>query len=174
LLSLMISIIIALVGVVLKLVIRLLSKFESAQSNTELHYKIARKLWKMQFINMAIVPLVISISMLNFFDIGGLQEEVRVIFIVNAIVPHAVELVLNFEWYFKMLRLWWIERFIKTGKGGIYHQKQANSASEGLDFKISEFYSYLFSTLGSALFYLPIFPVNIGIAILSFVCGYWT
>lgn len=102
--SLIMSLIIALVSVVIKVVIKLLSKFECAQSFTELQFRITKKLWKMEFINMAIVPFLISVSMLNFFDIGGLLEEIRIIFLVNAILPHLVNLVLDFEWYFILAR----------------------------------------------------------------------
>ena len=121
----------------------------------------------MQFINMAIVPFLISVSMLNFFDIGGLLEEIRVIFAVNVVVPHLVNILLDFEWYFIILRQWWLRRFMRTGKGGPFNQKQVNRASEGLDFDIYEFYSYVFSTVGSSLFYLPIFPLGVTFAILS-------
>lgn len=61
---------------------------------------------------------------------------------------------------------------MRTGKGGIFNQKQANLATEGLDFDIYKFYSYVFSTTGSALFYLPIFPLGVVLAILSMVAVY--
>ena len=42
-----------------------------------------------------------------------------------------------------------------------------------MDFDIYEPYSYTFSTLGTALFYLPIFPLGMVYATLSLIMQYW-
>lgn len=172
-LSLTISIIISLVGVVLKVAIKLLSRWQKPGSITEEQLLITKKLWKMQFINMAIVPFLISAAMLNFFDLGGLVEEIHLIFLINMILPHIMELFIDIDLYVKKWKRHRLFKFLTTGKGAIYNQKQANEIVEGVDFNISEPYSYTFSTIASALFYLPIFPLGMVYAILSLVMQYW-
>jgi hypothetical protein len=98
LLTLAISVIISLVSVILKVVIKLLSRWEKPGSQTDEQLRITKKLWKMQFINMAVVPFLISASMLNFFDLGGLIEEINLIFLINMFLPHIISLFIDFPY----------------------------------------------------------------------------
>lgn len=172
--SLTISIIISLVGVLLTLVIKLLSRWQKPGSITDEQLVITKKLWKMQFINMAIVPFLISTSMLNFFDLGGLIEEINLILLINLVLPHIISLFVDIPYYIKKWQKNRLAKFMKTGKGTIYNQKQANEIVEGMDFEIYEPYSYTFSTIATALFYLPVFPLGMIYAVLSLFIQYWT
>lgn len=172
--AILVSVIIVLISILLKVTIKLLSKWQKPGSTTELHLAIAKGLWKMQFINMAIVPFLISASMLNFFDLGGLIEELNLIFILNMILPHLINLLLDFEYFFILFQQFRLAKFLRTGRWGVFNQKQANEIVEGLDFDIYVPYSYVFSTVASALFYLPIFPMGLVYAVVSLVFQYWT
>lgn len=127
----------------------------------------------MQFVNMAIVPFVISTTMLNYFDSGGLIEEMNFIFLLNMIIPHIIDLFLDPDVIWRYIRNYLLERFLKTNKGVIFNQKQANETVKELDFNISEHYSYVFSTMATALFYFPIFPLGMVYALISMVIHYW-
>ena len=124
--------------------------------------------------NMAIVPFLISTSMLNFFDLGGLIEEINFIFIVNLFLMPIIDLFIEPDVWVKKFKRHRLYKFLRTGKGYIYNQRQANQIVEGLDFVISEPYAFTFSTLGAALFYLPIFPLGIIYALISLIICYWT
>lgn len=127
----------------------------------------------MQFINLAIVPFVISTTMLNYFDIGGLVEEINLIFILNMFIPPFVDLVVDPDIWIRKVKVYFLERFMKTGKGITFNQKQAHAAIQGLDYNISDQYSYVFSTLGIAFFYFPVFPLGIVYALISLIINYW-
>lgn len=131
---------------------------------------------------MAIVPFLICSSMLNFFNLGGLIEEINFIFLINAIVPHLVKITFDVGYFIKLLKRYTInkmkirfllKRFMDERKGGPYTQKQANEIMENPEYNISDSYSYVFSTLGAAMFYFSIFPLGIVYAILSLLIHFW-
>jgi len=111
------------VSVILKLVIKILARWQKPGSITEEQLKIAKSLWKMQFINMALVPFLIQTSMLNFFDVGGLVEEINLILMLNMILPHILEYFFNFPYWISKFQRYRLFKFIDTGKGGIFNQK---------------------------------------------------
>lgn len=111
--------------------------------------------------------------MLNFFNLGGLIEEINLIFIINMIVPHLVKLFGDFDLYKKMFQRFLLNRFLKERNGGPYTQKQANEIMSKYEYSISDPYSYVFSTLGTAMFYFSVFPMGIIYAILSLVAHFW-
>jgi len=77
----------------------------------------------MQFINMAIVPFLISASMLNFFNLGGLIEEMNLIFAINAIVPHITGILVDIPLVQNFIKNWLLQRFLTRGKGGKFDYK---------------------------------------------------
>lgn len=122
---------------------------------------------------MAIVPFLISSSMLNFFNLGGLIEEINFIFLINMIMPHFLKLFLDTGLVMKMVQRYFLKSFLEERKGGPYTQMKANEIVSRSDFYISYSYSYVFSTLGSSMFYFSIFPLGIVYAILSLIIHFW-
>lgn len=122
---------------------------------------------------MAIVPLLISTTMLNYFNFGGLIEEMNLIFILNMIIPNLVDFIIDPDIWVRKIKIYFLEKFMKTNKGMIFNQKQANDAVKGLDFNISDPYSYTFSTMAAAFFYFPIFPLGMVYGLISIAIAYW-
>lgn len=190
-LSLIIALIISLINVIMKVVIKLLAKkFIKSLSITHQHLFIAKKLWKMQFVNMAIIPLLISASTLNFLSEGGLTGELLLIFAVNAFVPHLVNLLVEIDVYVRLAKNWLLDRFMDRAKrysqnqndkeaikdmlnGVIFTQKEANEAVLGLELDISDHYAYVLSFMGLAMFYFSIFPLGVLFCILGLFLMYW-
>ena len=162
--------------------VKLLAKLEKPTSITINHLNLTKKLWKvkfplnffkMQFINMAIVPFLISASMLNFFNLGGLIEEMNLIFLLNTVVPNIMGIFVDVPYFTKLVQRWFLDRFLQKDKGGPYTQLLANEIVCNPDFEMSEPYAYIFSTVASAMFYLTIFPMGIIYAIVSLILHFF-
>ena len=107
--------------------------------------------------------------MLNFFNIGGLVQEINSVMLSNMILPPLLVTFLDTDW---LLGIWskrGLNKFIETGEGTPYTQGEANEIVKGQDFLIIDQYSYIFSTIATALFYLPVLPISIFYALASMV-----
>ena len=157
----------------LKQVLKLLAKFEKHQSSTAFHLNLTKKLWKIQFINMAVIPFLISASMLNFFDLGGLIEEMNLIFLINATLPHLLVLFLDPLSLKKLVQRFLLKRFLTRKQFGPFNQRQANEIVSLPEYEISEAYSYTFSTVAAAVFYFSIFPLGVVYAVVSLIIHFF-
>lgn len=191
LISLFVALVISLINVIMKVMIKLMAKkFIKSLSITHQHLFIAKKLWKMQFVNMAIIPLLISASTLNFLSQGGLTDELMLIFALNAIVPHFVNIFFEIDVYERIAKNWLLSRFMDRTKryekdpndkeavkdmikGPIFTQSEANEIVLGLELDISDHYAYVFSSLGIAMFYFSIFPLGLLFCVVGLIGMYW-
>lgn len=189
--SLIVALTISLINVIMTVIIKLLAKkFIKSYSITQEEIFITKKLWKIQFVNMAIIPLLMSASTLNFLSQGGLTEELFLIFAVNSVVPHVVAIFGDAGVYQKLGMNWLLKRFINRAKRykkntsdkeaikdmirlPIFTQKEANEIVLGLDYNISGNYAYVLSSMGLSMFYFSIFPLGIMFCVLGLVLMYW-
>lgn len=122
---------------------------------------------------MAIVPFLISTAMLNFFNLGGMMEEINIILLLNLIIPPLMAVILDFPSLIK----WWkrrnLKKFLETGEGTPVTQVEANEMMLGEEFPMADQYIYIFSTLATAFFYIAIFPLAIIYAVISLAVCYW-
>jgi hypothetical protein len=122
---------------------------------------------------MAIVPFLISTAMLNFFNLGGMMEEVNFILMINLAIPFGVKIFGDAGLYLR----WWnkkkLDEFMKTGKGTIFTQKEANETVLRNKFPLGDEYVYVLSTIATGMFFIPIFPFSMIYAVLSLIILYW-
>lgn len=122
---------------------------------------------------MAIVPFLISTAMLNFFNLGGMMQEVNILLALNMIVPPVMAVIVDIPFLLK----WWkrrnLKKFLETGEGTPVTQGEANEMVLGEEFPMADQYIYIFSTLASAFFFIAIFPLAIVYAAISLAVCYW-
>lgn len=122
---------------------------------------------------MAIVPFLISTAMLNFFNLGGMMEEINLILALNMIVPPITSILVDVPYFMK----WWqkrnLKKFQETGEGSPVTQAEANEMVLGQEFPMADQYIYIFSTLASAFFFIAIFPLAMVYAAISLGVCYW-
>ena len=123
---------------------------------------------------MALAPLILSYSLMNFFDIGGLIEQINVIFIVNILVATMQKMVGDRFWLTRLFKVWLLNRYLDEDKGGPYNQREAHEAITAIEFDISKYYAWNYSYLGVTLFYFTIFPFGAIYCIPYYVLSYWT
>ena len=114
-----------------------------------------------------------SSAMLNFFNTAGLIEEVSSIMISNLVITSIYPIILDIDYYMNWYSRKGLEKFMKTGEGEPYTQGEANAMYRRTDFWIMDQYAYIFCTLATALFYLPIFPMAMVYAAVSLLIHYF-
>lgn len=97
------SAVISLTDFILQRIVRKIVDFEKPRTFTTKHLLIARKLWKLQFMVSALIPLFYSITVMNYFGRGGLLPIVNGIFIFNIWMTPLINL---FGDLFFWLKLW--------------------------------------------------------------------
>lgn len=122
---------------------------------------------------MAIVPFLISTAMLNFFNLGGMMEEINILLALNMVVPPVMAVLVDVPFLLK----WWkkrnLKKFLEDGKGDPVTQGEANEMVLGEEFQMADQYIYIFSTLASAFFFIAIFPLAMIYAVISMAVCYW-
>ena len=107
--------------------------------------------------------------MLNFFQPLGLTYQMNSLMIINTVIPPIILIIFNFEDIVK----WWYKRkiikFMNTGEGEPYCQGEANENFVGSEFPFADIYVYMFSTLGTCLFYLSTFPIVVIYAVIALI-----
>jgi hypothetical protein len=120
------SAIISAVDFLLNIIIKKIVQFEKPNTYTREQLAMARKLWKLQFALNALIPLIYSLTIVNFFGVGGLIDIINGILITNIWLTPLVGLFGDIFWYIKLMNRNKVETFVLTGAGGPYTQKEAN------------------------------------------------
>ena len=110
-------------------------------------------MWKLQFITNALIPLAYGFSVVNLFGKGGLVEVMDGVFLSNIFMNFLVQILFDVPWFMKLINRWRVRRFIKSGKGTVWTQHEANLVYENNKWEISYKYSYMIKTLSLGLFY---------------------
>ena len=121
----------------------------------------------------AIIPLLYSISILNFFGSGGLMEVMDGVFIANLWMTPVFLLFVDISYYLKLYNLWKLHGFMQTGEGTVYTQHEANEIYKKLDWAISSKYASILKTFAVTLFYIHVMPYCIFYTIATFIIQYY-
>jgi len=108
----------------------------------------------------------------NLFSPGGLPDQISSLMLVNSITP-ILNILLDTRVYIRLFKISQLKKSLREGKAQHYTQWMANEIVKGLDFKLSEYYAFVFNTIAVSLFYATIFPAGILIAIMTLVMAFW-
>jgi hypothetical protein len=150
-------------------VVRILSEKERHETITAYNLSVAFKLTLARFINTAIVPVIVNISSEKWFKEGGLVSDIFSIMISLSFVDPIVA-ILNiggikqsiFKRYYKM-----------QGKKCILTQAEANELCESPKIDMADQFSGAANLLLTAIFFHPLLPISIPIAMIGLLFNYW-
>ena len=179
LLSLLITIIIAILNEVLEYLLEKFTFWERHLSRTNYYLSLSVKIAILTFLNSAIIPLIakelavkkrINISY-NIDRNFLIVDDMFVMFLVNAIVT-PIFWTLNVPFLYKKIRIHFLEKKKNPDKSHYMTQKELNKLYEYPDMRTSYKYAYLMKTTAMSFFYLPIFPLGFIISFLGFILAY--
>ena len=152
----------------LEIVLEKLTKWEKQMTWTNYYLSFSLKLTLFSFVNSAILPTFCEFFINNSDGYEILISNMLMKFLVNAIVTPAMW-TLNVGYYIKKIKIYYL-----TSKEEIdISQKDLNELYEYPPMNVSAKYSYIAKTILMSFFYIPIFPLGIGISLLGFGLGYW-
>ena len=149
------------------------AKYTRPRTETERHRNIIVTLWKLMFLNNAIIPLMYSMSRYKFFDKDGLIENMNSVFIATIISTPLIKIFLDWENVLKNCEIRDVKRFIRTKKGRSYTQVEALEVFEKHEFPISKLSSYVTKCFMVACFYLPMIPLSVFYAMGFLTAFFW-
>ena len=158
--------------VFLEIVLEILTKFEKQTTWTNYYLSYSLKLTLFSFLNSAILPTFCEFFATKSDGYEILISNMLMKFLVNAFVTPAMW-TLNFGFFIKKIRIYFIEKGEKEGKEIDMSQKELNELYEYPSMNVSAKYSYIAKTILMAFFYIPIFPLGVPISLLGFLLGYW-
>jgi len=179
LLSLLITIIIAILNWVLELVLEKFTFWERHLSRTNYYLSLSVKIAILTFLNSAIVPLIAKelaikkrINLIYNIDRNNLiVDDMFVMFLVNAIETPLLW-TFNIPFLYKKISIHFLEKKKNPDQSHYMTQKELNKLYEYPDMSISYKYAFLMKTTAMSFFYLPIFPLGFIISFLGFILGY--
>ena len=168
-LSLITSLFVIVVNMLLAKIIRILSDFEQHETHSKYNISIAVKLTIAMFINTAIIPMFVNFGKENWFDRGGLMEDIFYnTFSVSIISP--LLYLIDPGYMIKKIRMC---REEKLGDESNLTQRQANKLFEGPPLDMAQRYAdtmLLYCIVYLYLFPLPIISV---LGVIGSMLQYW-
>jgi hypothetical protein len=180
LLSLFITIIIALLNAALEYLLEKFTHWERHLSRTNYYLSLSIKIAIFTFLNSAVVPLIakelavkkrIKDISYNIDRNNLIVDDMFVMFLVNAFVT-PIFWTLRIPYWFKRIKIYLLEKKKNPDKEHYMTQRQLNIYYEFMDMNVSYKYAYLAKTAAMTFFYLPIFPMGFIISFLGFILGY--
>ena len=156
--------------VVLEIVLEILTKWEKQATWTNYYLSYSLKLTFFSFINSAILPTFCEFFINESDGYEILISNMLMKFLINAIVTPAMW-TLSVGYFLKKIRIYFIEK--KKPEEIDMNQKELNDLYEYPKMNVTAKYSYIGKTILMSFFYIPIFPLGIGISLLGFILGYW-
>lgn len=157
----------------LEIYLRKMAKFRKPKTYTSEHLITFQNLWILQFCVTALIPVIFSITMLNFFGEDGLVELINKLFISNIIFQPIKVLFFDLEYWHKVWERREVEEFAKHGKGHVLTQEEANEMYENNEWRVSVAYAYALKTFAAGLFFTPIFPLALVYTTIILLEFYW-
>jgi len=157
-----IILIIPVANAIIKLIIMKITPFWKAPTRSQESINIVKLLWKAQFIVAALVPVLIAITISNYFGTGGLIKTIDNVLLfsiyLNPVVGILVSVAMDCLRRWKISR---IEKFVENPKeGNITNQGEANLVFQKAEWDIAYKYVELLKNVALVLFYLPLFPMG--------------
>ena len=164
--SISITLVISILNTIFQFILETLTKNEKHISNTDYYLSFSIKLTIFTFLTSGIIPLISSYyHSQSKYDL--LLTNMLTLFLSNSILT-PIMWSLNFEFLKKQLQICLIKNNYEN-----YTQHELNKIYELLNMNVSYKYSYIFKTLLMSFFYMPIFPLSIGISLFGFLFGYF-
>ena len=164
--SISITLVISILNTIFQFILETLTKNEKHISNTDYYLSFSIKLTIFTFLTSGIIPLISSYyHSQSKYDL--LLTNMLTLFLSNSILT-PIMWSLNFEFLKKQLQICLIKNNYEN-----YTQHELNKIYELLNMNVSYKYSYIFKTLLMSFFYMPIFPLSIGISFFGFLFGYF-
>ena len=173
-LGIVFSSVIGLCNVVLSTIFRKMSEREKFPSWTDYSIAVAWRISLGQWFNSSLVVVISSMIIYgnnvqeNVWDSDGLLNDAFYILLSNWAV-HPQLNVFNMK---EIIRQWKIFKIKKNPKA--FTQQEANTAFEGVQPEIADWYADACSSLMNVLFFMPVMPYGIIIGILNQVTQYWS
>jgi hypothetical protein len=142
---------------------------ERHETYTAYNLSVAFKLTLGRFINTSIVPIVVNLSINRWFVDGGLISD---IFYIMLSISFLDPLLYLFDvFYLKRL----ISRFFarRSGTNSVLTQEDANNLWEGPPLDMANRFSNTANLFLTAVFFHPLLPVSIPIALCGYTFSYW-
>ena len=153
---------------VLEIVLEKLTKWEKQTTWTNFYLSYSLKLTLFSFLNSAVLPVVSELFFNKSNGYEFLINNMLMKFLVNSFVT-TIMWTVNVGCILKIIRQSIIEKKTKI----TYNQKELNEIYELSPMNVAAKYSYIGKTLLMSFFYVPIFPLGLGISLLGFILGYW-
>lgn len=158
---------------VLEWAIKKIAKFRKPKTFTQEHVIIFKILWVLQFLTNALIPVFYSTTMMNYFGEGGLVEMINGIYISNLWLNPLIRIFIDKDYLEKLWERRKVEKFVKTNKGKIYTQFEANEIFEDLQWQISAAHAFMLKSFAVGLFFTPLFPLSIPYTFFVMFIYYW-
>ena len=180
LLSLFITIVIALLNEGLEELLEIFTYKERHLSRTNYYLSLSIKIAIFTFLNSAIIPLIakelavkkrIKEISYNIDRNNLIVDDMFVMFLCNAFVT-PIFWTLKIPYWFRRFKIYLLEKKKDPDKKHYKTQRQLNEYYEYMNMNISYKYAYLAKTAAMTFFYLPIFPMGFIISFLGFILGY--
>ena len=175
LLSLIISIVIAIINSLGKIILqKVTERFEAIETRTDFYISLAIKTTIFTFLNINIVPLLSNYLHEDWYENDILLNNIFMIFIVNISLKPLI-FYLSPRLLVKLLKRAKARRDLEgiPWKDSTYTQGELNAIFENPDMRLSYKYSYLANCLLASFFYMSIFPLGIILALVGFILCYF-
>lgn len=161
------SIPVVLINLLLGFTIRKFALLEKQKTFTDYDTSVMTKLTISMFLNTAVVAMAFHWG--NWYEVGGLAEEVYNILIANAIVQPVLTL-FSPAWVLKKLMQCWA---LRHRANSLMCQQEANELFEGIPLDMAQRCAFFMKTYLLTLFYAPILPLAYPLGLLALVLQYW-
>jgi len=174
LLSLAVSIVVNIINSILEVFIRMMSKYEKHRTFTSYFISVAKKLSYGEFVNTAIITLIVQIIVSDSNDVklwteDGMVPKVYYLYILNAILP-SIGYLLD-PIYF--IQLWKRFRVSSNPSKSKLTQQDANRLFEGPAVDMPLIYANVQKTMLFTGFYANLVPIGIAISLAGLFMTYW-
>ena len=166
------SVLTALSNLGLILVLVLLSFYEKPLSQSQWILGLIRKLVFFQFINGALVAIMVNISPSTFGGNPNLKDYIFNMLVVNMVIGPLTQLFDPFH-YIKLLKRRGVYNKIKSREFIDYNQKELNALFEPADCAINARYTGVCRTFYLSCFFFEIVPSCMFVCVVYFLLQYW-
>ena len=172
--GIIVSIIITVFNLMLKMIVEALIEFQKRRSCTNFHTQISKYLYKVQFMNSAILPFTLASIQMNYFGTTGLLQNINFIFVINLFVTNTL-LFFDFSWFYKKFQIYSLEKAVEKNdkKSMIMTQEEANELYAGMDFDLSIELSGFLNVFAVCCFYYSMIPFITVYAVITILIKYY-
>lgn len=166
------SILLFLLNAVLSKLVRLLTRLEMHDTWSDYTRSVTNKLIFIVCLNTIVIPFVVNSDMDDWYDNGGLAEDIFYVIVANAIIP-SLAAIINLGHIFKLLKRYSLQLRASDDVPLNISQSRANELYEGPELDLSSRTAHIVKTFILCITYSSIVPVAIPISISGLIIEYW-